>query len=210
LTLKLGILVSGAGTNLQAILDAVESGRLDAKVQVVVSNRPGVAALARASKAGVPALSLDHRAYANREAFDDAVVEQFRKHDVRFVVLAGFMRLLTGRLLSAFPDRVINIHPALLPAFPGTRAEEQALHYGVKVTGCTVHFVDAGVDTGPILGQRAVAVQDDDDVASLHARISEQEHELLVDSLVLIAADRVCIEPAAEGRRRRRVVVRAA
>lgn len=206
MTLALGVLVSGLGTNLQAILDAVEEGRLDARVCVVISNRPDVPALDRAVRAGVPGIVVDHRKYETREAFDDALVQVLRAHAVQTVVLAGFMRLLTVRMLSAYRDRVINIHPALLPAFPGTRAQEQALRYGVKVTGCTVHFVDEGVDTGPILAQRAVSVRDDDSVAALSARITVEEHALLVHALSLLAADRVTIESAPEGVRRRVVV----
>lgn len=206
MTLALGVLVSGLGTNLQAILDAVEAGRLDARVCVVISNRPDVPALGRAVRAGVPSVVVDHRKYETREAFDDALVEVLRAHAVQTVVLAGFMRLLTSHLLSAYRDHVINIHPALLPAFPGTRAQEQALRYGVKVTGCTVHFVDEGVDTGPILAQRAVSVRDDDSVAALSARITVEEHALLVHALSLLAADRVTIESAPEGVRRRVVV----
>ncbi len=206
MTLALGVLVSGLGTNLQAILDAVEDGRLDARVCVVISNRPDVPALDRAVRAGVPGIVVDHRKYETREAFDDALVQVLRAHAVQTVVLAGFMRLLTARMLSAYRDRVINIHPALLPAFPGTRAQEQALRYGVKVTGCTVHFVDEGVDTGPILAQRAVSVRDDDSVAALSARITVEEHALLVHALSLLAADRVTIESAPEGVRRRVVV----
>ncbi len=209
MTLQLGVLVSGVGTNLQAILDAVESGRLDARVRVVISNRPDSLALTRASAADVPTVVIDHRHHASREEFDDALVEELRAHEAETVVLAGFMRLLTKQLLSAFRDQVINIHPALLPAFPGTRAQEQALHYGVKVTGCTVHFVDEGVDTGPIIAQRAVVVRESEDVESLSTRMLEQEHELLVEALALIASGRVEIEPLSEGRRRR-VVVRPA
>jgi phosphoribosylglycinamide formyltransferase-1 len=208
-TLALGVLVSGVGTNLQAILDAIEDGRLGARVCVVISNRPDVPALERAVQAGVPHVVIDHRNYESREAFDEALVAQLRSHQVQTVVLAGFMRLLTPRLLAAFRDRVVNIHPALLPAFPGTRAQEQALHYGVKVTGCTVHFVDEGVDTGPILAQRAVAIRDDDSVDTLRARIAVEEHALLVDALSLIAAERVTIEAGDIGQRRR-VVVRPA
>ncbi len=209
MTLQLGVLVSGVGTNLQAILDAVESGRLDARVRVVISNRPDALALTRASAAGVPTVVVDHRQHGSREEFDGALVEELRAHEAQTIVLAGFMRLLTKRILSAFRDQVINIHPALLPAFPGTRAQEQALHYGVKVTGCTVHFVDEGVDTGPIIAQRAIVIQEGEDVDALSARMLEQEHELLVETLGLVASGKVEIEPHAEGRRRR-VVVRPA
>lgn len=206
-TLDLGVLVSGSGTNLQAILDATQDGRLDARVRVVVSNRPGVRALERAEHAGAPVRCLPHAQYPSREAFDDALVATLREAGVEWVVLAGFMRLLTPRMLQAFEGRIINIHPSLLPAFPGTRAQEQALHYGVKVTGCTVHFVDEGVDSGPIIGQRAVPVLDGDDVQALTQRILEQEHALLVDVLRWIGEGRVRVVPAELAGRRARVIV---
>lgn len=197
--LVLGVLVSGSGTNLQAILDAVTAGRLAAKVGVVVSNVATAKGLNRARAAGVPAIVVDHKAYADRAAFDAAVVEVLRAHGVGCVVLAGFMRLVTPVLLDAFPHRVINIHPSLLPAFPGVHAQAQALRYGVRVTGCTVHLVDAGMDTGPILAQATVPVLDGDDEASLIARILEKEHELLPKVLQWIAEGRV--EVAARGER---------
>ena len=145
----LGVLVSGTGTNLQAILDAIAAGTLKAKVAVVVSNVATAKALDRAKAAKVPAIVVDHKAFADRESFDAAVVEVLRSHGVECVVLAGFMRLITSTLLDAFPNRIVNVHPALLPSFPGTHAQRQALQYGVGVSGCTVHFVDAGMDTGP-------------------------------------------------------------
>jgi phosphoribosylglycinamide formyltransferase 1 len=206
-TLDLGVLVSGSGTNLQAILDAVREGRLDARVRIVISNRPGVQALERAERAGAPTRVLEHRGFPSREAFDEALVGLLREAEAEWVVLAGFMRLLTPVLLNAFSGRVVNIHPSLLPAFPGTRAQEQALHYGVKVSGCTVHFVDAGVDTGPIIGQRAVPVLDGDDVEALTRRILVEEHTLLVDVLRWLSEDRVRVIPAEEEGRRPRVVL---
>src|SRR5262245_41779058 len=148
---KLGILVSGSGTNLQAILDAMRSGTLDAEVGLVISNQPGVRALERAKEVGVPARVISHRDFADRAAFDAELVAALQKVGVTHVVLAGFMRVLTAGFLQAFPWRVVNIHPALLPAFPGVHAQRQALAYGVKVAGCTVHFVDTGTDTGPII-----------------------------------------------------------
>jgi phosphoribosylglycinamide formyltransferase 1 len=186
-TLKLGVLVSGRGSNLQAILDGRRAGRLDADVKVVVSNQPDAKALERAAEAGVPTRVVPHRAYPSRDAFDAELVSVLRSHGVEWVVLAGFMRVLTGRFIQAFEGRIINIHPALLPAFPGVHAQRQALEYGVKITGCTVHLIDEGVDTGPILAQRAVPVRDDDDEDALAARILEQEHDLLVGVLSAIA-----------------------
>ena len=195
MALNLGVLVSGNGTNLQAILDAVASGELDARVRCVVSNKREAFALERARKAGVPAIALAHKEYATREAFDEAVLAALREHGVEWVVLAGFMRVLTPVFLRSFAGRVVNVHPALLPAFPGVNAVAQALAHGVRVSGCTVHFVDEGVDSGPIIAQRAVPVLDGDDEASLAARIHAAEHELFVAVLADIAAGRVA--PAA-------------
>jgi phosphoribosylglycinamide formyltransferase-1 len=205
--LRLGVLVSGSGTNLQAILDAIGSGRLDAQVAVVVSNVAAAGALDRAHAAGVEAVVVDHRAHADRSAFDAAVVEVLRARGVELVVLAGFMRLLTPVLLDAFPMQVVNVHPALLPAFPGVHAQRQALEYGARVTGCTVHFVDGGTDTGPIVAQAAVPVLPGDDEESLRLRILAREHELLPRVLQWIAEGRVTLEapPSARGRPRVRV-----
>ncbi|MEJ7732814.1 MAG: phosphoribosylglycinamide formyltransferase [Polyangiaceae bacterium] len=201
-SLDLGVLVSGSGTNLQAILDAVQGGRLDARVRVVVSNRSEAQGLARAAAAGVPTRVVSHRDYPDRPSFDRALVGVLRDAGVRWVVLAGFMRIVTAELLDAFPQRVINIHPSLLPAFPGVDAQAQALAYGVRVTGCTVHLVDAGTDTGPIIGQRAVPVLDGDDRAALASRILEQEHALLVEVLQGVAAGRLRVEHGEGGRAR--------
>jgi phosphoribosylglycinamide formyltransferase-1 len=198
--LALGVLVSGNGTNLQAILDAVAAGSLDADVRVVISNQPDARALERARAAGVPALSLPHRKFSSREAFDFALVEALRQQGVEWVVLAGFMRLLTPAFLQAFPERVLNIHPSLLPAFPGTHAIRDALDYGVCVTGCTVHLVDEGVDSGPILAQCAVNVLETDDEASLAERLHRAEHELYVEVLQRLASGQL----AARGRPRAR------
>lgn len=201
--MNLGVLVSGSGSNLQAILDAAASGRLDATIRVVISNKPGAPALDRAARAGVPIATLSHRDYPSREAFDAAVVERLRESSVEWVVLAGFMRLLTRTLLDAFPHRIVNIHPALLPAFPGVDAQQQAFDYGVKITGCTVHLVDEGTDTGPIIAQRAVPILNGDDIQALRHRILEQEHELFVEVLQAIAEGRLVVEPGEPGKRTR-------
>jgi phosphoribosylglycinamide formyltransferase-1 len=201
----LGVLVSGNGTNLQAILDAIAAGTLSARVGVVVSNVASAKALERAKAAKIPAIVVDHKAFPDRESFDAAVVEVLRSHGVECVVLAGFMRLITSALLDAYPNRIVNVHPALLPSFPGTHAQRQALQYGVGLSGCTVHFVDAGVDTGPIIVQGMVPVLDDDDEASLSARILKKEHELLPLALQWIAEGKVTIEHPKDGRPRARV-----
>jgi phosphoribosylglycinamide formyltransferase-1 len=197
--LTLGVLISGSGTNLQAIFDAIATKRLDADVAVVVSNVANAAGLDRAKKAGVPAVVVDHKAFDGRAAFDTELVRVLREHGVEWVVLAGFMRIVTPVLLDAFPGRVVNVHPALLPAFPGVHAQRQALAYGVRVTGCTVHLVDAGTDTGPILAQAAVPVLDGDDEARLTARILVQEHALLPRVLQWIADGRLHVAPVPAG-----------
>jgi phosphoribosylglycinamide formyltransferase-1 len=185
------VLASGRGSNLQALLDAQRDGRLaPAEVRLVVSDVPGAAALARAAAAGVEARLVDRKAHASREAFEAALLEALRARGVEAVVLAGFMRLLGPGFLRAFPDRVVNIHPSLLPAFPGLHGVGQALAYGVKVTGCTVHLVDEGTDTGPVLLQTAVAVREDDDEERLAARILVEEHALLVRAVRLLGEGR--------------------
>ncbi len=192
--LSLGVLVSGSGTNLQAILDACAAGKVDARVALVVSNIPDVKALDRAAAAKVPSRVVDHRSYASREAFEDALLGVLQSARVDLVCLAGFMRLLTRRFLSAYPMKVINIHPALLPAFPGIHAQRQALAYGVRISGCTVHFVDEGTDSGPVIIQAAVPVLAGDDEATLSARIQQQEHRIYPKAIDLIARGRVRVE----------------
>ncbi|HEY2409661.1 MAG TPA: phosphoribosylglycinamide formyltransferase [Polyangiaceae bacterium] len=190
-SLALGVLVSGNGSNLQAILDAITEKRLNARVELVISNRAGVTALERASAAGVTARVIAHREFQTREAFDAALVTAFEEAHVEWIVLAGFMRVLTPTFLRAFPGRIINIHPALLPAFPGVDAIGQALAYGVKVTGCSVHFVDEGVDTGRIIAQTPLSVEVGDDHDSLAKRMHVAEHRLLVHALNEIASGRI-------------------
>lgn len=192
--LDLGVLISGRGSNLQAILDATASGKLDARVRLVISNRAGVQGLARAEAAGVPTCVVNHKDFAGRQDFDAAMVDTLRKHDVSWVVLAGFMRIVTPVLLDAFPYRVVNIHPSLLPSFPGVNAQAAALAHGARITGCTVHLVDAGTDTGPIMAQAAVPVLHGDTEASLSERILQREHELLVHVLSAIAQDKLVVE----------------
>ncbi len=199
--LRLGVLGSGSGSNMQSILDAIAARRLDAVVVCVISDVPGARILERASRHGVPAHYLDPAPFKTKldgEA-EARVIDTLRQAGVDTVVLAGYMRIVKPGLLRAFPQRVLNIHPALLPAFPGLHAWEQALASGVKVSGCTVHLVDAGTDTGPIIVQRAVPVLPGDTPATLHARIQEQEHEAYPEALRLLAANRLrvtgrCVE----------------
>lgn len=193
--MRFAVLVSGSGTNLQALLDAEGRGELaPARLVVVVSNRPDVRALDRARAAGKPAITVDHKAFSGREAFERALLAELAIHGVEAIVLAGFMRVLTPTFIGAFPQRIVNTHPALLPAFPGTDAAGQALAHGVKLTGMTVHFVDAGVDTGPIIAQRAVRVLPGDDAAALQRRIQAEEHRVLPRVVQALAAGRITCE----------------
>lgn len=173
---RLGILISGRGSNFLAIHDAVVRGEVPAEIALVVSNDPSAPGLARAIERGLPALAIPHRGEPDRATHEQKVVEALRAAGVSWVCLAGYLRLLSPVFLSAFPRRVLNIHPSVLPAFPGVGAQEQALAHGVKVTGCTVHLVDEGLDTGPIVVQRAVPVLDGDTSDTLAARILDQEH----------------------------------
>lgn len=193
-TLRLGILASGGGTNLQAIIDECLRGKLSAEIALVLSNKSQAGALDRARRAGIPVAVVDHRQYPDRKEFDRAMVDALQKARVDLVVLAGFMRILTPVFLEAFPHRIMNIHPGLLPAFPGINAQRQALEYGVKIAGCTVHFVDPGVDSGPIIIQAAVPVLDDDDEESLAGRILEQEHRIYPRAIQWFAEGRLHVE----------------
>lgn len=208
MTLALGVLISGSGTNLQAIVDATQSGRLDAEIKVVVSNVPDAFGLERAERAGIPTAVVDHRKFPSREAFDDSLLEKLRSYGVEWVALAGFMRVLRPKFLEAYRDRTVNIHPSLLPAFPGVDAQRQAFEYGVKFAGCTVHFVDAEVDSGAIISQRIVPVLPDDTRDSLATRILVEEHSAFVEALQWIAEGRVSIVTGPSGRRIARINAR--
>jgi phosphoribosylglycinamide formyltransferase-1 len=196
-----GILISGAGTNLQALIDRIAAGRLDCAIRVVISNRPDATGLTRARAAGIPTRFIDHRHFATREDFDRALVEALRAAEVELVLLAGFDRLISAVLLDAFRLRVMNIHPALLPSFAGLHAPRQALEYGVKIAGVTVHFVDEQTDHGPIIIQGAVPVCAGDTEAALRDRILAAEHEVYATAIQLFAEGRLAVEG-------RRVVVR--
>lgn len=186
-----GVLASGSGSNLQALIDAELA---PAKIAIVVCNVPGARALERAKEAKIPSVLIDHRSFADRSAFDQAIVAALRHHGVEWVALAGFMRIVTRVLLDAFPDRVVNIHPALLPAFPGTHAQRQALQAGVKISGCTVHLVDEGCDTGPIIAQTTVPVLPDDDETRLSNRILTEEHRLYPRVMRALAEGRLRVD----------------
>jgi len=191
--LRVGVLISGRGSNLKALLDTCLTPDFPAEIVAVLSNRPDAIGLKHAQALGVPAIALDHKAHASREAFDDALHEALRIAGVEFICLAGYMRLLTPGFIARWADRIINIHPSLLPAFRGLRAHEQALAAGVKLAGCTVHIVRPEVDSGPIIAQAAVPVLDGDDAASLAARVLEAEHKIYPLALKLIAEQRVRI-----------------
>lgn len=184
------VLVSGNGSNLQALIDAARADHYPARIVLVISNVAGVRALQRATGAGIPTLTIPHGDFPERALFEQALLDVLELHGVEIVCLAGFMRVLGRRFLSDFQGPVINVHPALLPAFPGMHAVRQALDYGAKVTGCTVHFVDEGTDTGPVIAQAAVPVLDADDEAALSARILAQEHWLYPLALRLVAEGR--------------------
>jgi phosphoribosylglycinamide formyltransferase 1 len=184
--LSLGIMASGSGSNFEAVAQAIETGNLNAKIAVLVHNKPEIKAIERAQSRGIPTVLLDHRTYPSREELDRAIVTTFQAHQVECVIMAGWMRVITQVLIDAFPNRVINIHPSLLPSFPGIHAIEQALAAGVKITGCTVHLVSLEVDSGPILVQAAVPILPDDTAATLHARVQIQEHKILPQAIAAI------------------------
>ena len=183
---RLGVLISGRGSNLQAIIDAIQGRRLDATIALVVSNRADAAGLLRARDAGIDTLHLHPHDHADRDAYDSAIVDALRAHDVGLVCLAGFMRLVGQPLLDAFPNRILNIHPSLLPAFRGLDAQRQALEHGVQISGATVHLVTAALDDGPIVLQAAVPVRDDDTVETLAARILVEEHRIYPQAIGLV------------------------
>ncbi len=196
----LGVLCSGRGTNLQSIMAAVASGQIRAEIGVVLTDKPDAMALRRAEEAGIARLCVDRRAYDTRQAFEERLVAELRAHGVTLVVLAGFMRILSPYFVHAFPGRILNIHPSLLPSFGGAHAHRDVLAYGAKVSGCTVHFVDEGMDSGPIILQEAVPVLDGDDEERLAARVLAREHvgypraiELLLEGRLRVEGRRVVI-----------------
>jgi phosphoribosylglycinamide formyltransferase-1 len=183
---RIAVLISGRGSNLQALIDAAADGRLDAEIAVVVSNRPDAYGLERARAAGIATIAINHRDYATRELFEDALVRELRARDVSLVCLAGFMRLLGRTFLDAFPNRILNIHPSLLPSFPGVDAQRQAWTHGAKIAGATVHLVTGELDGGPIVRQSAVPVHDEDTPETLAARILVEEHRIYPEAVALV------------------------
>jgi phosphoribosylglycinamide formyltransferase-1 len=191
---RIAVFASGNGSNFQAIADAAAAGTLDVEVSLLVCDKPQAFVVERARRAGVPAFLFRPKEYASREAYEEAIVSKLREHQIDLVVLAGYMRLLTKVLVEPYYGRIINVHPALLPAFPGVNGVRQALDYGVKVTGATVHFVDLGMDTGPIIAQQAVEIREDDTEESLLERIHAAERKLLLDTIGWIRAGKVQLE----------------
>lgn len=188
---RLGVLVSGSGTNLQAIIDRIESGEIRAEIACVISNKADAYALARAAMHGIPVVVHENTRCPDRRAYDAATVEILRSHAVDLVVLAGFMRILTDVMVNSFPNAIMNIHPALLPSFQGLHAQQQALDYGVRYSGCTVHFVDCGTDTGPIIMQSVVPVEQDDTEEALSARIQKAEHQTFAAAIKLFVEGKI-------------------
>lgn len=186
--LRLGVLASGSGSNFEAIAQAIAQRQLNAQIQVMIYNNPQAKAAARAERLGIAAELLNHRQFPSREALDRAIIDQLKRYKVEWVIMAGWMRVVTDVLINAFPDRILNLHPSLLPSFPGARAVEQALAAGVKVTGCTVHYVRLQVDSGPIIMQAAVPVLPDDTPDTLHQRIQVQEHRIFPRAIVLASS----------------------
>lgn len=189
----IGILASGRGSNLQSIIKAIADGQIAAAIGVVITDKPAAKALERAKEAGIPAVCVDRSQYESRESFERELIAVLNRYEVELVVLAGFMRILTPLFVRAFKDRIMNIHPSLLPSFAGAHAHRDALAYGVKVSGCTIHFVDEDMDSGPIILQQPVPVLDGDDEASLAARVLEQEHKLYPQAIALYLAGKLQI-----------------
>lgn len=197
-TLRVGVLASGRGSNLQAIVDAIEAGRLDAQIVLVLSNKQDAVALERARKHGLTDVFLDPKPFAgqpdSREAYDRAVLDVLRKHDVELVLLAGYMKIVTPVLVKAYENRMMNIHPSLLPSFPGLDVQKKALDHGVKLSGCTVHFVTEGVDEGPIIIQAAVPILEGDTPETLAARILVEEHKIYPKAVQLYAEGKLKVD----------------
>jgi phosphoribosylglycinamide formyltransferase-1 len=191
---NLGVLVSGSGSNLQSIIDNIEKGTLPARIRIIISNNPEAFAIERARKHNIPTVVIKPGGPGSREEYDQKLVDTLKSHDVELVVLAGFMRVLSPLFLRAFPMRIMNIHPAILPSFPGTHGQKKAFDYGVKFSGCTVHFADEGVDTGPIIIQGIVPVYDTDTEETLSQRILKEEHRIYPKAIKLYAEGKLLVE----------------
>ena len=192
--INIGVLVSGRGTNLQSIIDAIKEGKIEGRISIVISDNRKAFALKRAEKSNIETRYIDFKSFKNREDYDKKIVEYLKEKDVDLVVLAGYMRILSPYFIKMYKNRIMNIHPALLPSFPGLHAQRQAVEYGVKVSGCTVHFVDEGVDSGPIILQKAVEVEDGDTEESLAERILKEEHQIYPRAIQLFSEGRLVIK----------------
>jgi len=192
--INIGVLVSGRGTNLQSIIDAIREGKIEGRISIVISDNRKAFALKRAEKSNIETRYIDFKSFKNREDYDKKIVEYLKEKNVDLVVLAGYMRILSPYFIKMYKNRIMNIHPALLPSFPGLHAQRQAVEYGVKVSGCTVHFVDEGVDSGPIILQKAVEVEDGDTEESLAERILKEEHQIYPRAIQLFSEGRLVIK----------------
>jgi len=192
--INIGVLVSGRGTNLQSIIDAIREGKIEGRISIVISDNRKAFALKRAEKSNIETRYIDFKSFKNREDYDKKIVEYLKEKNVDLVVLAGYMRILSPYFIKMYKNRIMNIHPALLPSFPGLHAQRQAVEYGVKVSGCTVHFVDEGVDSGPIILQKAVEVEDSDTEESLAERILKEEHQIYPRAIQLFSEGKLVIK----------------
>ncbi len=192
--LNLGVLASGRGSNFQAIIDEIEAGKLNASIKLLIVDNPDAYAIERAKKHSIEYLYINHNEFKIKDDFFVRIVDELKKRQVELVILAGFMRIVKKPLIDAFPNRIMNIHPALLPSFPGLHGQKQAVDYGVKISGCTVHFVDEGMDTGPVIIQAAAPVSPDDTEDTLSARILKLEHKIFPDAIRLYAEGRLSVE----------------
>ena len=191
---NIGVLASGRGTNLQAIIEAIKEGRIEGKIGIVISDNRDAFALKRAKQNNIETEYINFKSFKNREDYDKKIIECLKEKDVDLVVLAGYMRILSSHFIKMYKNRIMNIHPALLPSFPGLHAQKQAVEHGAKISGCTVHFVDEGVDSGPIILQKAVEVSDDDTEESLAERILKEEHQIYPQAIQLFSEDRLAIK----------------
>lgn len=191
--MKLGVLCSGRGTDLQSIIDSITDKKLDAEISIVLTDKPNVMALTRAEKVGIKNICVDRKSFDNQADFEKSLLNELKTAEVDLVILAGFMRILSPSFVHEYKDRIMNIHPSLLPSFPGAHAHRDVLNYGVKISGCTVHFVDEGTDSGPIIMQAAVEVKDDDTEETLAARVLEQEHIIYPKAIQLFVENRLKI-----------------
>jgi len=192
--INIGVLVSGRGTNLQAIIEAIEEGKIAGEIKVVMSDNPDAYALKRAQRYHIDTRYINFKEFKNREDYDKEIIKTLKEKKIELVVLAGYMRILSPYFIRTYKNKIMNIHPALLPSFPGLHAQEQAVEHGVKISGCTVHFVDEGVDSGPIILQKVVEVSDDDTEESLAEKISKEEHQIYPRAIQLFSESRLIIK----------------